>query len=86
MRRVRLAMMRALNTVPASTNCLPQALAARWMLGRRGIEASLYIGTQRDESGLPRVHAWRKVGEEWVTGLCDEERYSLLVPSEGEPV
>ena len=47
-RRVRLAILRALNNVPGAPNCLPQALAARWMLQRRGIEASLFIGTQVD--------------------------------------
>ena len=81
-RRVRLAMLRALNNVPGAPNCLPQALAARWMLQRRGIGASLFIGTQVDETGRPRFHAWLKVGEEWVTGLCDESRYTLLVPGD----
>ncbi len=84
-RRVRLAMQRALNTVPTSPNCLPQAIAARWMLERRGIPANLFIGTQRDETGIPRFHAWLKVGEEWVTGLCDEASYTLLVPEDAEP-
>ena len=84
-RRVRLAMLRAINNVPGSPNCLPQALAARWMLERRGIRSSLFIGTQRDSDGVPRFHAWLKVGDEWVTGLCDEERYKLLLPSDAEP-
>lgn len=83
-RRVRLAIMRALNNVPGAPNCLPQALAARWMLERRGIASSLFIGTQRDEAGQPRFHAWLKVGDEWVTGLCDEAQYTLLVPGEPE--
>ena len=84
-RRVRLAMQRALNNVPASPNCLPQALAARWMLERRGIASNLFIGTQRDEARVARFHAWLKVGDEWVTGLCDESAYTLLVPGEAEP-
>lgn len=83
-RRVRLAIMRALNNVPGSPHCLPQALAARWMLERRGIQSSLFLGTQRDEAGHPRFHAWLKVGEEWVTGLCDESSYTLLVPGTAE--
>ena len=84
-RRVRLAIQRAVRNVPGSPNCLPQALAARWMLERRGIASSLFIGTERDEAGVPRFHAWLKVGEEWVTGLCDESRYSLLLPGDAEP-
>ena len=85
-RRVRLAVQRALANVPGAPNCLPQALAARWMLERRGITPSLFIGTRRDEAGVPRFHAWLKVGEEWVTGLCDESRYTLLMPGDAEPV
>ena len=84
-RRVRLAMQRALNNVPGAPNCLPQAIAARWMLERRGITPGLFIGTQRDEDGIPRFHAWLKVGEEWVTGLCDESSYTLLTPGDAEP-
>ncbi|UOR14302.1 lasso peptide biosynthesis B2 protein [Qipengyuania aquimaris] len=83
-RRVRLAIMRALNNVPGAPNCLPQALAGRWMLERRGIASSLFLGTQRDDTGKARFHAWLKVGDEWVTGLCDEAQYTLLVPGEPE--
>ena len=84
-RRVRLAIARALRNVPGSPNCLPQALAARRMLRRRGIASQLYLGTERDGTGIPRFHAWLKVGEEWVTGHCDESRYTLFGPSGAEP-
>jgi hypothetical protein len=84
-RRVRLAIVRAARNLPTDPNCLPQALAARRMLERRGIDSSLFLGTQRDEAGVARFHAWLKVGPEWVTGLCDESRYSLLVPGDAEP-
>jgi hypothetical protein len=84
-RRVRLAVARALRNVPGSPTCLPQALAARGMLERRGIESQLYIGTERDAHGTPRFHAWLKVGNEWVTGHCDESRYALLAPGDAEP-
>ena len=84
-RRVRLAIARGLRNVPGSPNCLPQALAARRMLKRRGIASQLYLGTERDETGTPRFHAWLKVGDEWVTGHCDESRYTLFGPSGAEP-
>ena len=83
-RRVRLAIQRALTNVPGSPNCLPQALAARRMLDRRGIASRLFIGTERDEDGQWRFHAWLKVGDEWVTGVCDESRYTLLEDSDLE--
>ncbi len=79
-RRVRLAIQRALGNVPGSPNCLPQALTAHRMLKRRGIDARLYLGTMRDEAGALHFHAWLKVGEEWVTGLCNEDAYTLMLP------
>ena len=83
-RRVRFAIARAARNLPTDPNCLPQALAARRMLERRGIESSLFIGAERDEQGKAHFHAWLKVGSEWVTGLCDEERYALLLPDGSE--
>lgn len=83
-RRVRLAILRALNNVPGSPNCLPQALTGRWMLERRGIASNLFIGTQRDAAGKMQFHAWLKVGEEWVTGICEEADYTLLLPGDAE--
>lgn len=83
-RRVRLAILRALSLTVGADNCLPQALAARWMLERRGIPANLFIGTQCDADGKPRIHAWLKVGDEWVTGLCDEGRYTLIASGDAE--
>lgn len=85
-RRVRLAIDRARRNIPTDPNCLPQALAARRMLARRGIAADLYLGTLRDDAGVPRFHAWLKVGSEWVTGQCDESRYSLLAGQPSEAV
>ena len=84
-RRTRLAIARALRNVPGAPNCLPQALAARWMLERRHIASDLFIGIQRAEGEPPHFHAWLKVGEEWVTGLCDETRYTLFVAGDAEP-
>ena len=84
-RRMRFAIARALRNVPAAPNCLPQALAARWMLDRRGIASDLFIGTQRGPGEVPHFHAWLKVGEEWVTGLCDETQYTLFSTSDPEP-
>ena len=81
-RRIRLAIVRALRNMPGDPACLPQAIAARRMLERRGIASRLYIGTMRDDSGVPRFHAWLKVGEEWVTGICDESRYSVFASTD----
>ena len=82
-RRIRLAITRAARNLPTDPNCLPQALAARAMLRRRGIATSLFLGVERDPAGEPHFHAWLKVGPEWVTGMCDETRYTLLREDNG---
>lgn len=83
-RRIRLAISRALRNMPGEPNCLPQALAARRMLERRGIASTLYIGTMREHGGNRHFHAWLKAGDEWVTGMCDESRYALMAHTGAE--
>ncbi len=38
--------------------CLTQALAAKMMLNRRGIESVVYFGVFRDENNHFQAHAW----------------------------
>ena len=39
------------------TTCLERALAARWLLARRGIPATIHIGVTRRDGALA-AHAW----------------------------
>lgn len=78
LRLVRQAVNRAARNIPTAPNCLPQALAARKMLARRGIASQLHIGTGRGQDGAHAFHAWLKVGDQWITGDCDESHYRLL--------
>lgn len=48
--------------------CLPQALAAQWMLRRAGYAATLRIGVNRDEAGKLQAHAWLENGREIIIG------------------
>ncbi|WP_394269778.1 lasso peptide biosynthesis B2 protein [Qipengyuania sp.] len=75
--RVRRALGRALRNLPFAPNCLPQALAARHLLHRRGVAYALHVGACRDEAGAPRFHAWTIAGGLWVTGESDD---GLFVP------
>ena len=79
-RLVRQAMDRATRNAPVGFACLPRALAARRMLRRRGIEPSLHIGIARDPHAAERLHAWLKVGDDFVTGDCDENAFRPLEP------
>lgn len=73
---VRRAIGRAMRNAPLDFICLPQALAARWMLSRRGIDSNLSIGALRADTHGPRLHAWLTSGGHWVTGDCNPEDFS----------
>jgi hypothetical protein len=70
------AIRRARRLVPAAT-CLPQALAGRAMLAKRGIACDLRIGVAKDEHGHLQAHAWVEVEGRVVVGdLPDLARFS----------
>lgn len=54
--------------VPWQAVCLPQAMAAKAMLRRRGIASVLYVGMRKGEEKPYEAHAWLKVGDRAVTG------------------
>lgn len=63
--------------VPWDGRCLAQALAASWMLRRRGLEGTVSFGAGRAgaaEAGFS-AHAWLQVGPCIVTGGPGHERF-----------
>jgi hypothetical protein len=48
--------------------CLPQAMAAKWMLRRRRTPSTLYLGLRREEKTSLTAHAWLRAGDEIITG------------------
>ncbi len=70
---------RAAHKVPFRAVCLPQAMAARWMLARRGIETQLYIGARRgDEGKAYAFHAWLMLGEDCLTGQEERDAFNAF--------
>ena len=43
---------------PWQSKCLVQAIAARLMLGRRGVAGTIYLGPAKDLDGQLKAHAW----------------------------
>lgn len=62
--------------LPWRAVCLPQAVTAKTMLRRRGIDSTLYLGVSREE-GL-KAHAWLRVGSFIVTGRGEMPKYTVL--------
>lgn len=60
------------------SNCLTQALAAKFMLNRRGIKSVVYFGVLREGDEAFKAHAWVKSGEFVVTGEKGMERFHVI--------
>ena len=56
--------------------CLTQALAAKAMLRRRGLESTIYFGLANPEKKELEAHAWLRCGERLVTGEEGHQKFS----------
>ena len=68
--RVRKAMIVATRNVPWNAVCLPQAMAAKAMLARRGCGSSFHLGANLDSQGKLIAHAWLAAGGMVVVGAA----------------
>jgi len=76
----------AANNTPWESVCLPRAVAAQWMLKRRRIAATFYLGVSKGVAGpdLLAAHAWLRCGDEILTG--DEGHRHFTVVASFAPV
>ena len=64
---------------PWDSNCFPQAVAARLLLGLYGIPYVLYFGLMRDpQSAAMKAHAWVAAGKVRVTGGTSFGRFTVV--------
>lgn len=72
--------------VPLGFVCLPQAMAAKWMLRRRHLPSTLYLGVALDPTRKAAMlaHAWLRAGDKIVTGAAEAQRHSK-VAAFGDP-
>jgi hypothetical protein len=69
----------AANT-PWKSPCLAQAVAGQWMLRRRRISGTVYLGVAKDRikaEGLS-AHAWLRCGDEILTGGRGHRQYTVV--------
>jgi hypothetical protein len=64
---------------PWTSNCFPQAIVARMLLGLYRIPYAMYLGVKRDPSdaGL-QAHAWVTAGRVDVTGGASFSRFTVV--------
>ena len=63
---------------PLPLTCLPQALAAWWMLQSRGYPARLIYGVSNDQEAGFSAHAWVEVDEIAVVGGKAARAFTVL--------
>lgn len=64
---------------PWKSNCFPQAVTARVLLGLYGIPYVLYFGLNRDpEAGEMKAHAWVAAGRVPVTGGVAFDQFTVV--------
>lgn len=75
-RRIRWAVETTARFLPWKPVCFPQAVAAKWMLRRRTIPSTLYLGVDADRQ--LDAHAWVRVGGLIVAGAPLERRFTVV--------
>jgi hypothetical protein len=79
--RVREAVKTAARNAPWNAVCLPQAMAAKAMLARRGYGSSFHLGAKYDGQSKLIAHAWLEaggavvIGAEGVPGMAPLARF-----------
>lgn len=77
-REVGWAVRAAAPKTPWKSACLAQALAGRWMLGRRGLDSSIRLGVAKDADGNLQAHAWLCAGDTILTGGAQARRFKPI--------
>jgi hypothetical protein len=70
----------ASNYTPWESVCLSQAVAAQWMLKRRRIAATLYLGVVKDVTKPEKLtaHAWLRCGDVILTGREGYRQFTVV--------
>ncbi len=65
---------------PWESVCLPQAVTAQWMLKRRKIPGTLFLGVTKDQSKPEKLaaHAWLKCGPMILTGAKGHQQFTVV--------
>ena len=66
--------------VPGKRRCLPEALAAQYLLIAHGHAAHIRFGATRDTRHSFKAHAWVESGGSVIVGSADLERFTKIVP------
>ena len=69
---------RVIREVPWKTKCYDQALTYKWLLGRRGLKATIYFGVAKGKESKLNAHAWLKFNNRIINGGEVKEKYTIV--------
>jgi len=84
--RVRRGVQIAARNLPFAAPCLPQAMAAKVMLARRGAGSSVCVGAAPADTGDLALHAWLEAGGVVVIGNLARSGMTPVARFEGERI
>ncbi len=78
--RIGRAVCSASGNTPWESVCLPQAITAQWMLKRRQIPATLYLGVTKEKTDRKKLkaHAWLRCGNTILTGAAGHRDFTVV--------
>lgn len=76
--RVSWAVLALARRMPSLFVCLPQAMAAKWMLRRRGLPSTLYLGVRVERKAEFKAHAWLRAGQKILTGRKGSANHKVI--------
>lgn len=76
--RVSWAVQAVARHLPLGFVCLPQAIAAKWMLRRRRLASTLYVGVARPDQMKFTAHAWLRAGDKILTGRAESTTHTVI--------
>lgn len=79
-RMVGQAVRSAANNTPWESLCLPQAVAAQWMLKQRHVAGTIYLGVAKSETKPEDLaaHAWLRCGTMILTGREGHRQFTVV--------
>lgn len=84
--RIAWAVQTVARNVPLGFVCLPQAIAAKWMLRRRRLPSTLYLGLQKRGDIKLTAHAWLRFGDRIIAGRAESLNHTAIATFAEEAV
>lgn len=64
--------------LPFKEKCLIEAMVAKKLLIKSGIQSTIFLGVNKDQNKSLIAHAWLKCGSAIITGNKGKDRYTVL--------